>query len=421
MNKLGTLHTHPSAKGLLVMSLVTLLLGSACENYFGDKTDLSFIDKPVFQDRNIAYVPILPVLDNFSYPVDILAGFDELIYVVDAATEEIVQLDQSGRELQRLKVPGVQRIAQDRKLDLLAIGTYDTTLRVQVGGAPRDSSFSLSCVYRINQRNNGFLQLALAKPELAVLNPFYFKSNFSFNDAEVRFTSLACLHDNSYYIAQDGPRSSDDKIILIASEVYARQLGLENIVEDNYVSPIIVQAPTGIEREYFKDPRALVTLAQPPQSFNMPGSRDFIFASGAEATALKVQYIRFVESADGSVFNVEALIEGDTTQADRFLYTPNRFTSPSALAFTGDGSNYLFVLDSEKDSLYQFTNTGLEGVKPPAAASSQKHVLASFGGRGSGINQFNNPMGLAYLNRIVYVADAGNGRILRYRLTIDFD
>lgn len=393
----------------------------SCEGYFGKKTDLDFIDKPVFQDRNIAYVPILPVLDNFAYPTDVLAGYDELIYVVDQATEEIVQLDQSGRELNRLNIPGLKAIAQDRKLDILAIGTYDTTLRVQVGGSPIDSVFSLSCIYRINMKRNGFLELPAAETQLAVLNPFYFKSTFSFSDAEVEFTSVATLGDNSYYVAQDGPRSSDDKVILIASEQYADQLGVEGIGEDDYLSPIIVQAPTGIEREYFKDPSAIVTLAQPPQAFNFTRSRDFIFASKSDETALKVQYISFVESVDGSVYNVEPLITGDTSQAERFLYTPNRFDNPEGLAYTGDGTNYIFVVDSERDSLYQFTNTGLEGIKPPAAASSQKHVLASFGGTGDGIGQFNDPMGVAYLSRIVYVADAGNGRVLRYRLTIDFD
>ncbi len=265
------------------------------------------------------------------------------------------------------------------------------------------------------------MQLPSAQLQLAVLNPFYFKSTFSFNDAEVKFTSLATLGDNSYYVAQDGPRSSDDKVILIASEQYADRLGVEGIGEDDYLSPIIVQAPTGIEREYFKDPAAIVTLAQPPQAFNFTNSRDFIFASKSDETALKVQYISFVESVDGSVYNVEPLITGDTSQAERFLYTPNRFDNPEGLAYTGDGTNYIFVVDSERDSLYQFTNTGLEGIKPPAAASSQKHVLASFGGTGNGIGQFNDPMGVAYLSRIIYIADAGNGRVLRYRLTLDFD
>ncbi|MFT4754705.1 MAG: hypothetical protein ACI85Q_002265, partial [Salibacteraceae bacterium] len=34
---------------------------------------------------------------------------------------------------------------------------------------------------------------------------------------------------------------------------------------------------------------------------------------------------------------------------------------------------------------------------------------------------FKNPRAVAYLNEILYVADSGNGRVLRFKLTSDFD
>ena len=40
----------------------------------------------------------------------------------------------------------------------------------------------------------------------------------------------------------------------------------------------------------------------------------------------------------------------------------------------------LFVIDSEKDSLFQFTSTGLEGIPPPPASGEKKYVQVSFGG-----------------------------------------
>jgi DNA-binding beta-propeller fold protein YncE len=79
------------------------------------------------------------------------------------------------------------------------------------------------------------------------------------------------------------------------------------------------------------------------------------------------------------------------------------------------------VVDSETDSLYQFSLNGFEGIRPPAAAGIDRYVKASFGGTGVGLMQFNDPVGVAYYNQIVYVADAGNGRIMRYKLTLDFD
>ena len=109
------------------LSLIALL-GVSCDNFLGEKTDLSFIDKTVFQNRSIAYVPIQPALTDFLMPSDIIVGFDQLIYVVDELAEELVCMDVAGKVLGRLSVPGAKKIAQDRALDLLVIGTLDTAV-----------------------------------------------------------------------------------------------------------------------------------------------------------------------------------------------------------------------------------------------------------------------------------------------------
>jgi hypothetical protein len=50
-----------------------------------------------------------------------------------------------------------------------------------------------------------------------------------------------------------------------------------------------------------------------------------------------------------------------------------------------------------------------------------KNIRVSFGGSGNSLTEFNQPSGVAYLREIVYVADKGNGRVLRFQLTTDFD
>ncbi|MFM8493662.1 MAG: hypothetical protein ACKOA7_08000, partial [Bacteroidota bacterium] len=35
--------------------------------------------------------------------------------------------------------------------------------------------------------------------------------------------------------------------------------------------------------------------------------------------------------------------------------------------------------------------------------------------------QFRSPNGVAYFRRVVYVADTGNGRIMRYKLSTDLE
>jgi len=415
---------------LFLVSLAAALVMTSCENYFGSKTDLNFIDKPVLQNRNIAYVPILPVLDGFAKPTDVIAGFDELIYVADAATEEVISLDQSGREIGRIRVPGVTSIAQDRKLDLLAVGTYDTLLTVSIPHPTitdsitvLDSVFTLSCIYRIVQRSGLSLDLSSADVRLVVRNPYFRKNTFSLSDVDRRFTSVAVLADNTYYAAFDDLYDTQDAIFTFASKEFGISTGLP-FEDDDFLSPINVSVNGELRSDYFKDPSSITTLVQAPQQFFMTTSRDFIFTSKSPNTTLKVQYIEFTESVDGAAYEVRDFVTGDTSLAEGFLYTPNRFQEPSDVTFTGDGSNYMFVVDAILDSLYQFTNTGLEGIKPPAAAADQQYIRASFGGSdptGKEVGQFSEPSGVAYLDEILYVADAGNGRILRYKLTLDFE
>ena len=104
---------------LLSLGAAALLFLTGCEGYFGTRTDLDFIDIPDYTIREIAYVPIQPEWKGFVRPVDLCVGFDELLYVVDEATEEIICLDEAGRELGRLTVPGVHAVRQDRRFDLL--------------------------------------------------------------------------------------------------------------------------------------------------------------------------------------------------------------------------------------------------------------------------------------------------------------
>lgn len=381
---------------------------TSCRGFLGEKTDPSFIDVPIYTDRQVAYVPIQPVWEGFVRPTDIVVGYDELIYVVDQGTSEIIAFDLSGTESGRMTVPGLKSITMDRTLDILAIGTFDTLIQGQTR--------SLSAIYRIEQKNATGYGLDNAVFERKVIHPFYFKNSFDVGQDDVEaFTGIASRGDNQYYVTRSGPNNSgqqtggpDDSVLLFTED-------------DTYRTPISVQTSTGLFRDYFKSPQSIVTLAQAPQSPFVDGSGDFVFSSLSAQALLKVQYIEVNESEFGIDYSVKEMPVGDTAKADGFLYSSDRFASPVDVTYTGDGTNYIFVVDSEKDSLYQFTNTGLEGVRPPAGSTTTKNIRVSFGGTGRGLTQFDQPMAVAYYDRIVYVADAGNQRILRFKLTTDFD
>ncbi|MCW9066273.1 MAG: hypothetical protein OQJ78_08235, partial [Ignavibacteriaceae bacterium] len=60
-----------------------------------------------------------------------------------------------------------------------------------------------------------------------------------------------------------------------------------------------------------------------------------------------------------------------------------------------------YIADAGKDSVFKFNSFGDE--------------LNSFGGP----DLFNEPYGVAFFNKTLYVADAGNNRILRFILSTE--
>ncbi len=407
-------------KVLSVFSIFSLaLVAGGCEDFFGKKTELDFIEVPDYDaNRSVAYVPILPALDQFVKPVDVCVGFDELIYIVDEGTEEVIVMDQAGRILAKKFIPGATAVAQDRAFDLLVVGTFDTTL---VNGGV-SNTFTFSTIYRIDLLGSDGYNLANAQVTSKIIHPFYTgRRGNSLDQVQfVRFNKIAILANNSdpdlnnqFYVTREGAGNSGGGLIPNNAICYFGN-------DDKYISTINVTTSSGVFGNYFDTPSGITTLAQPPQISARTG-RDFIYTSANEATTLKAQYIEFIESEFSSYYTPKLLAAGDTSKADGFLNSPNKFSKPTDITIAGDGSQYIFVVDSETDSLYQFTFTGLEGVLPPAATGITKYQKASFGGTGGGLTEFRSPSGVAYFNKILYVADAGNGRVLRFKLTLDFD
>jgi sugar lactone lactonase YvrE len=89
--------------------------------------------------------------------------------------------------------------------------------------------------------------------------------------------------------------------------------------------------------------------------------------------------------------------------------------------YAGTSQKYIFVADASKDSVFAYQENGYEGTIPPPQYSNRKLIRVSFGGTGSGPYQFRRPSGLAFSNRMLYVADPGNNRISRFKLTSDYE
>ncbi|GIV60456.1 MAG: hypothetical protein KatS3mg043_1545 [Rhodothermaceae bacterium] len=414
--------------------LLTLAL-AGCDDLLGSKSDET--TREIFEAgrsepgliNEVEYVPLFPFFTRggdgnpLEAPTDVYVGYDEFIYVTDARGLHV--LDRAGRPAVFVPIAGgATSVTQDRRLHVYVTARRDTTVNGR--------TWNLPVVLHYDGLSTG-------TPALVDLiwHPFDDDSR-RFNrpdpldtDEQVAFTGVAVLPNNNIYVARRGPVNDRTSVILPHNTV------LEFNTDGINVQAIIALNPTQPSLRSAIHPADVMTFVQPPQRAFFPNEKHFLIAQSPypdgetpenpatrDSLRFAVLSIRAVETPDGTEYrpDTEKLqVAANPDRGDGFLYDEFRFENPTDLTFAADGTNYLFVTDAGKDSLFVFTAQGIEGVAPPPGATSTRPVVVSFGGTGDGARQFRDPMGVGYFDRIVYVADRGNNRIARFRLNTDFE
>ncbi len=403
-------------KQVLYFSLLVAL--SSCSFFLGDKDDEQ-VDQIFVQGRidpalipaGIGYVPIQPFFEGFNAPTDVYVGYDEMIYVVDA--DGLHVMDQAGRRFRSISIPNAGQVVQDRRLHTYVTGTVE----VIDGG----QTYEVAAVYHLSNTATAigpFFEDTLIQPFSDQSREFTsFRGNA---EEQVKFTGIATLADNTLMIARQGPTNSSTSVAYPDNTVLFFDQEGNNTGNSNGLNP---NQPS--IRSSFKM-TAITSFAGPPQRlFGISGTRDFWIAqydpnNPIEFACLGIAY-QFDPDLGERYDGKPQLLNFDTSKAERFLYESFRFGKIEDIYMAPDISEYLFVVDSEKDSLFQFTSLGYEGATPPANYSTRKQVIASFGGEGSGLFQFRDPSGVCYFRKRLFVADKGNGRICRYILSTDLE
>jgi hypothetical protein len=401
---------------IIFMLFIMATLSSGCEFLLGSKQN-DTVDEifeqgaidPNLNPNNVGYVPILPIWKGFSNPIDVFVGYDEMVYVIDDNGLNI--MDQTGRIFETFPIPGATDVIQDRRLHTYVAGRVE----IEINGEKKD----LAAVYQL-------INTATASPIEIVdtlIHPFadLSRNNTQFrgqDDIDVEFTGLSVLSDNTLYVTRKGPRNDLASIARPDNTILFFDEKGTNIGYANGLNPVSSSLKSVLS------PVSIATFVSPPQSLNgFSNSPEFVIVQSDLKAQYKVLWIKqYVDPETGASYGENPeLIDFDTSKAERFLYEPNRFQAPTDVFIATDFSGYIFVVDAGTDSLYQFTRKGFEGVNPPATSNITKQIIASFGGEGSGTFQFIDPSGVCYFRKTVYVADKGNGRIIRYKLSTDLE
>jgi DNA-binding beta-propeller fold protein YncE len=257
---------------------------------------------------------------------------------------------------------------QDYKLNLIVCGRLTDPI----------GNNTYSAVYKLDMFEANH-QIAQAK-----IDTILPKSAFDYLRPEREFTSAGVFSDNSYFIGRKGPVNSNpvdpDNAILqfIVKDKF------DGTTKDTLIGKVAGFEPLGTGLLSANEISSITT-------FNN-NLRDIIISLTGE-NSFKVQWLNYVETSDFTGY------QNRLPEFASDMMLPGRFSKPMDVAL--DPANNIYVVDADKDSLLKFNAFGEE--------------RESFGGP----EVFNSPSGVAYFNKILYVADTDNNRILRFVLSTD--
>lgn len=421
-----------------LLLLFLMMVQGGCSELFNtkDNTDTDEIfDEGKIDPRleNVdGYAPVLPFWGGFDAPNDIHVGFDEFVYVTDANGVHLLdRADLSPRVT--IELEGAEAVTQDRLLNVYVAARIDTVIE----SIDPTITWNLPAVFKIKNMNGAgpikFVDTLIFPFDDASLSTSAAQNSrlnrsSGTNYEKVKITGLSILADNTLYVTRTGPFNettqvaAPDNTVLEFHRIVENGIKthkMRNVRQIRSLSPNVPSLRSAIGLS------GIATFVAPPQRDTYTDNRSFLITQSQANVDIpfRVLWIDVVETVDGLVYQQNSqLLAQDTSQASGFLYEPNKFMRPQDVAFGGDDDAFIFVVDSETHRLYQFQSNGQEGVPPPAGAEDQtRQIMVSFGELGAGPKEFNMPSGVAYFRRVVYVADKGNNRIARYKLTSDFE
>ncbi len=343
-----------------VLIIVFLFAGISCNEKF-DITQFQ-TDEPGNIAGDTIYIKLNPEWGGFNHPEDIIIGHEPLIYVADTDNDQIVMLSLDGQRLGARSIKHPVAIAQDYKLNLIVCAQFDTLGQ------------TFSAVYKIDLfASNHQLETAPIKRILPQISDL--------NKPDRKYTGAAVFYDNSYLIARTGPNNSN---LIDPDNSLLKFIVKNNGTKDSLIGRVALLDPisTGI---------LSVNKVSSIKSFKKKNYDIIITLVGDNS--FKTQWFRYLESQEFTGY------ENNLTPAVSNLMTPGFFTRPEGTEI--DPSGNIYVAESSRDSVYKFNSYG--------------DKLIGFGGP----SVFSEPYAVAYFDKIVYVADRGNNRILRFILSTD--
>ncbi len=369
---------------LVALSFI-FLLGSCAHEEFPIPT-IPPAEEQFPSYKNPEYIQINPILNdangyNFKHPTDIYFGVDNFLYIADTDNNRIVMMD--------------------------------------VGGAIQGYSQYIDHPVAISQ--NDSLQLLIVNNTNAVYKIDLYMNQHMIGDAQVKvvfeesskptrqFTGITIHNGFEYYVTviDTGSGKNESFIYDFRADNWLKgPLPLEV----NGSGLFSAMLPTGIvsRREQYLD-----------ISSTAEKSPAFLFTQTGYIPELQLQNYYKVQDVTTIKFEGDDILVPNVSLIGTDMYNFEKYYNPEDIAL--DRSGYVFVVECGPNpsdinnspyqpGFYRFSPTGKQ--------------LQSVLGFGTETNEFNNPKGIAVSpvaenDQVVYIADTGNNRILRFILSTD--
>lgn len=328
------------------------------------------------------YVPVSPEWTAangipFNHPEDVHVGIDGYVYIADTGNDRIVKLDQGGNFVsQYAGIKHPQSISQDRLLRLIATG--GNTIYVKLADKMNfDSIYTGRDIY----------------DSIMVVRPDTIIDTTIISPDSLQIDTLMGLLDTTYLVD-----TVTTNFKAIAADPRAASSYAIYFVCDYTRSQIL--------HFLFREPNEFYSLGDAvPTGYNLGETwlptGIFTYLSGDKFRLLFCQQLYYysVQLLDGDNF-APLIPRTDSSQ----IYWQGTFGLAEDV--TVDEYENILVVDSQENKVHKFSQNGVP--------------ILSFGKEGTGEMEFNNPKGIAYGNKTLYVADTDNNRILRFMLSKDY-
>jgi len=318
------------------------------------------------------YIQQSPIWTGFNRPQDIMIGKETFIYIADTDNDRIVVLNLAGHIVGSRQIKQPVAIAQDFQLNLIVCAQFDTLIE--------GSFITYSAVFKLD------MVAAEHHIENAPITRLLPNTSFDFLRPDREFTGVATFFDNGFLVARRGPSNAtlidpDNSILVFRKKELSDGSKIDTLIGR---VPLLEPLGTG-----------LMSANNLSSLTSFSGNKYDIILTLIGENSFKTQVLEFVESEDFTGYRNK--IPPFATD----LMTVAKFEKPEGT--TLDIFDNIFVADAAKDSIFKFNSFGDE--------------MESFGGP----EVFDSPHAVAYFDKILYVADTENNRILRFVLSTDLD